>query len=191
MALPPLPEDARALNRFRTVNGSMASQGSQSNHGDKERERIKHSTLENAGLIARAPPQSLSSYQAQVLSRQPSFSSLDQFGRYSSLSSSKHFSTATASSSSSISSRQDSKYIVPPSPVGTEYSIMMDEHPQMTISAPYAFSKLGGFSHGSMTTISSMSNSMMSGHGETASMLTTSSGGSSASKKALKLEKKA
>ena len=185
MALPPLPEDTATLDKFRTINGSMSSQTSLNGYLDKA---VKPSTLENAGLITRAPPQSLSSYQAQAISHKYSNSSLDSFGRYPTKS--KHFSTATASTTSSTSSRQDLRAIVPASPVGTEFSLMFEDPPKLTMSGPYSHHGSLAYGHNSMATIPSSGGSIMSRTtGETASIMTTSSGDSS--KKQLKQEKKA
>lgn len=171
MALPPLPEDHRTLHRFRTINGSRSSETSlrsyHSQHSDKE--RVKPSTLESAGMYNRAPPPALSSYQAQAIASAAQ-AQTDMFGRYPKVP--KHFSVATSSSSSSIASQ---KLTAPGSPVATEYSFVLDDPPRVTAGPSMSMSTLPT-ARGYAST-------------ETESIMTTSSGGSS--KKQLKAEKKA
>lgn len=173
MALPPLPEDHRTLHRFRKVNGSMSSQTSlRSHHSQSEKERVKQSTLESAGMINRAPPPALSSYQAQAIAS-ASQTQTDMFGRYPKVP--KHFSVATSSSSSSASSRNDPRMHPPSSPVATEYSFTLEDPPRITL----------GSHTGSMATLPSARTYAST---ETDSIMTSSSSGS---KKQAKLDKKA
>ena len=144
--LPILPEDSHILNRsFRSDGG-----GSMSALNMTEK-RLNHSSSEN-GLLSpstsmssraapsspRAPPQSLSSYQAQAISSH--FNTTDPFSRISTKVA-RHFSVQTASTamsdaSSYRQSRQDVKSLVPSSPVSTEYSFTLEEPSRMDLPPP-------------------------------------------------------
>ena len=206
MALPPLPEDRTSLNRFRAVNGSMSSQHSPNSdrlarhNSDKgvdrgsltdrvHSDRVKQVTLETAGLYPLPPPSALSSYQAQAISNQYS---PDSYGRYQTQT--KHFSTGTVSSTSSASSRRPGGKgtLVPSSPVGTEYSFVLEDSPRQL--HPSMAQRLQ--SSESMSTIHTFGNqshqSRMlapSSSIDSASIITSSSGASD--KKSAKAEKKA
>ena len=115
--LPDVPEDGR-LWQFR-----QGSNGSWNQSPDK---RLHQRTLESAGMFAssqRGPPTAMSSYRAQAIyagTNQESVSRGHTVNR--------HFSVQTASSTSSTSSRQDVKLIVPSSPE-TDFSFVLEEKP--------------------------------------------------------------